>query len=245
MKLKMIVKSLLGKFPGTEKELPVQEDFPPDFDAPTIAIIRSVKPYTLTSSESLESLCSSVRYIIRNQIPGDFVECGVWRGGSVMAMIYTLKELGIADRSIYLYDTFEGMTEPTSTDVDLNGVAAKDLMPGYGWVRVGINEVRQNILSLGYPADKIHFIQGKVEDTLPRQAPPQLALLRLDTDWYESTLHELECLYPRMAKGGVLIIDDYGHFQGARKAVDEYLEKEKIKMYLHRVNYTVRAGVIQ
>jgi O-methyltransferase len=243
--MKKTVKKLISKFFGTKKAPAPQQDFPPDFDVRTIATIRSVKPYTLTSSESLEALCSSVRYIIHNHIPGSFVECGVWKGGSVMAMIYTLKELGVADRSIYLYDTFEGMTEPTSNDIDLNGIPAKELMAGYDWVRVGINEVQQNILSLGYPADKIHFIQGKVEDTLPRHAPAQLALLRLDTDWYESTLHELECLYPRMAKGGILIIDDYGHFQGARKAVDEYFEKEKIKIYLHRINYTVRAGVVQ
>ena len=222
-----------------------REKLPPDFDSQTLAIIQKVRPYTMTAPESLSELCSAVRYLVKNNIAGDFAECGVWKGGSVMAILYTLRDLNVADRNIYLYDTFEGMTEPTNVDVDLNGASAKDLMAGYDWVRVGLNEVQQNILSLGYPADKIHFIQGKVEDTLPCRAPSQLALLRLDTDWYESTLHELECLYPRMVKGGVLIIDDYGHFQGARKAVDEYFEKEKIKMYLHRVNYTVRAGVIQ
>ena len=82
-----------------------------------------------------------------------------------------------------------------------------------------------------------------VEDTIPNQAPKEIALLRLDTDWYESTLHELEHLYPRLVSGGVLIIDDYGHWRGAREAVDEYIDKHKLKLFLTRIDYTGRLCV--
>ena len=92
----------------------------------------------------------------------------------------------------------------------------------------------------GYPAERLHFVEGKVEDTIPEQAPERIALLRLDTDWYESTRHELEHLYPRLSPGGVLIIDDYGHWEGARQAVDEYFKGE---VYLHRIDYTGRLAI--
>jgi len=98
-------------------------------------------------------------------------------------------------------------------------------------------------LSIGYPEQQIHFVEGLVEETLPAEAPEEIALLRLDTDWYSSTKHELEQLYPRLAPGGVLILDDYGHWQGARRAVDEYFAENQITLLLNRVDSTARIGV--
>ena len=103
--------------------------------------------------------------------------------------------------------------------------------------------MKESVGSINYPAHKIHFIKGKVEDTIPEQSPEKIALLRLDTDWYESTKHELIHLFPRLAIGGVIIIDDYGHWQGARKAVDEYLAEHQIALMLHRVDVTARIGI--
>jgi O-methyltransferase len=103
--------------------------------------------------------------------------------------------------------------------------------------------VRQAVLSTGYDAARLHFVKGKVEDTLPAEAPPQICLLRLDTDWYESTRHELRHLYPRLARGGVLIIDDYGHWQGARQATDEYLAEQRIPLLLNRIDYGARIAL--
>jgi hypothetical protein len=94
-----------------------------------------------------------------------------------------------------------------------------------------------------YPQDKLNYVVGKVEDTIPETLPRKIALLRLDTDWYESTLHELNHLYPLLTEGGVLIIDDYGHWQGAKKAVDEYIEKNKLKILLNRIDYTGRIAI--
>ncbi len=107
----------------------------------------------------------------------------------------------------------------------------------------GIEAVRSALLTSDYPEDRLHFVQGPVEETLPDAAPPELALLRLDTDWYESTLHELEHLYPRLAPGGILIIDDYGHWEGCRRAVEEYFARNPPMPLLQRIDYTGRLAV--
>jgi O-methyltransferase len=202
-----------------------------------IEIVESVKPYTLTGEERIAALMNAVRYITENKIRGNIAECGVWRGGSMMAVARALLSHGDSSRHLYLYDTFEGMPEPTEHDKSLNGESAKSLLDrdpvGTGiWCLASIEDVRANILSTGYPEEKVHFIKGKVEETLPSILPDQLALLRLDTDWYESTKHELIHLFPLLDSRGLLIIDDYGHWQGARKATDEYFSEHKLNLYL-------------
>jgi O-methyltransferase len=208
-------------------------------------IISTAKPFTMTSVERMAALINAVNYVIQNGIPGDIAECGVWRGGSMMTIALTLLAHGDRSRSLYLFDTFEGMSQPTGDDRSLDGVSADEQLKrarvGTGiWCYAGLEDVRANILSTGYPADKIHLIEGKVEDTIPRYIPPSLSLLRLDTDWYESTKHELRHLYPILDKKGILIVDDYGHWQGAKKAVDEYFAELGGSVYLHRIDYTGR-----
>ena len=168
-----------------------------------------------------------------------------------MAIAYTLMQLSVSDRNLYLFDTFEGMTEPTDKDISKVGEYASDLLkrskkedPKSIWCYSNIEEVRASVLNTGYSPDKIHFVKGKVEDTIPKKAPQMISLLRLDTDWYESTRHELIHLFPRIAPFGVIIIDDYGHWQGVREAVDEYIRKNNIKILLNRVDYTGRIGVV-
>ncbi|WP_246067703.1 TylF/MycF/NovP-related O-methyltransferase [Changchengzhania lutea] len=213
-------------------------------------IIDEVAQFTLTSYERIVSLIRSIKHVETNNIKGDIVECGVWKGGSMMAALKTLNALKSFNRNIYLYDTFEGMSEPTEYDKSFKGESATDAYKTKDeyWNRIKcfstLNEVQKNIFSIGYPKDKIHFVEGKVEDTIPNvKIPEKIAILRLDTDWYESTLHELEYLFPKLVKGGILIIDDYGHWQGCKKAVDEYLDKNKIEMFLQRIDYTCRMGV--
>lgn len=208
-------------------------------------LIARMRPYTLTSVERMVALSDGIRYVVANDIPGSIVECGVWRGGSTMLAAATLLSLGVSNRDVYLYDTFEGMSEPTNRDISYEGKSAKVLLDadpdktGVG-VRVGLEEVKKNVAQIGYPADRMHFVQGKVEDTIPERMPKGIALLRLDTDWYESTRHELEHLYPLLSPGGVLIVDDYGHWQGARQAVDEYFQRQEKRPYMHRIDYTGR-----
>lgn len=222
---------------------------PVDFDAPAQSIIQGVRAFTMTSPERLFALIEALRYVSRASIPGAVVECGVWRGGSMMAAARTLIECGDQSRALYLFDTFEGMSAPTGRDTAVDGQSADALLkredrsdPRSAWCRAGLEEVKSALASTRY-AGEIHYIAGKVEQTIPDEAPAQIALLRLDTDWYESTRHELEHLYPRLATGGVLIIDDYGHWQGAREAVDEYLAARKIRLLLNRIDYTGRIAV--
>ena len=221
---------------------------PPDFDELTTRIFNAVNPYTMTSPERVAALVEAVRYVVANGIPGDFVECGVWRGGSSMAAALALKELGDESRELWLYDTYEGMSAPTEEDVDISGQTAdrkftqRQLTDDSSeWCRSPIDDVRQNLQSTGYPADKVHFIKGKVQDTIPGQVPAgAVAILRLDTDWYESTRHELTHLFPLLVKSGVLILDDYGYWQGARKAVDEYFAAHDIRPLMGRVDFAGR-----
>jgi O-methyltransferase len=226
---------------------------PEDLDAAATAIWQQVREYTMTSPVRVSALCEAVRYIVRAGIPGDIMECGVWKGGSMMAAALQLQKVGVNDRQLYLFDTFEGMPPPTSADVSTHGVAATEIFGQAGhqstglkqpWEASSLEDVRKVLLSTGYPAANIHLVKGKVEDTVPRAAPQKLALLRLDTDWYESTRHEMTHLFPRLASGGVLLIDDYGYWQGSRKAVDEYIEEHRVRILLCRLDESARIAVV-
>jgi O-methyltransferase len=219
----------------------------PESDRETIAAVRS---FTMTSAERIHAVCEATRYIERNSIPGAVVECGVWRGGSMMAVARTLLSMNVVGRELFLFDTFDGMSVPDQNDVSLVGERASDLIELHEksesdrfWCYAPLDAVKKAVLSTGYPREKVRFVKGRVEETLPREAPEQIALLRLDTDWYESTRHELETLYPRLVRGGVLILDDYGHWQGARKAVDEDIERNGLKLFLSRTDYTGRVAI--
>ena len=219
------------------------------------AIVEQAEPYTITGPQRLHSLVDAVRYCVRREVPGAFAECGVWLGGSVLAMVLTLLDEGITERDIHLYDTFEGMPEPGEVDVSPFDPPARETWQAAqgteapAWPEYFANErfsedaVRELLVGTGYPPERIHLHRGMVEDTIPAAAPAALALLRLDTDWYESTRHELVHLYPRLAAGGVLIVDDYGHWEGARRAVDEYFATEAAPVLLHRVDYTARLAI--
>jgi hypothetical protein len=169
----------------------------------------------------------------------------------MVAVAITLMKLGSRNRDLFLFDTFEGMSEPTSEDVTaVDRTPASILLKrnkrerSHIWAYAPLEDVKDNLQATGYPSERLHFIKGKVEDTVPIYAPDKIAILRLDTDWYESTKHELEQLYPRLASGGVLIVDDYGHWQGARKATDEYFSRPGIDaVLLNRIDTTGRIAI--
>lgn len=229
----------------------VTREYGPDLSAETVATIKSVRPYTMTTVQRIEAVVSATRHVVENGIPGAFVESGVWMGGSIMAAARTLVEMGDTDRDLYLYDTFEGLPEPGEFD----GIAGSDLPADQIYAELNaaagdkpyleapIDVVRANIVRTGYPSDRIHMIAGLVEDTIPSTAPEQIAFLRLDTDWYSSTKVEMETLFPRLSPNGILIIDDYGYLEGARKAVDEYLASYPEPVFLHRIDTSGRLAV--
>lgn len=228
------VNMLLAKANLTLKRK-IKETEDPEF----LRIYSECKSFTMTGEERMFALYKAVDYIVSENIPGDFVECGVWKGGSIMLIIKELLKRNIIDRDIYLYDTFEGMTMPTEKDKSLFGGKnpviewAKQVRGANSeWCYASIEEVRNNVLSLGYPQERIHFVKGKVEETLLSTLPERVALLRLDTDWYESTYKEMVYLFPLLVTKGVLIVDDYGYWEGAKKACDQYFNEKGVKMLM-------------
>ena len=222
------------------------EAFPPDFAEDETRIIRAVRPWTMTSPERIYALIQAVRYLSAAAVPGAIVECGVWKGGSMAAIAKTLLQTQEVSRDLFLFDTFEGMPAPTSHDVDYSGRHASDVLLediGTRCSDAPFEQVQQVLYETGYPRGKIHFVRGRVEETIPAYAPDSIALLRLDTDWYASTRHELVHLFPRLAKGGVLIIDDYGHWKGSRQATDEYFAQNRMPILLNRIDYTGRIAL--
>jgi O-methyltransferase len=221
----------------------------PRFEPWVAQVIEKTRSFTMTSSERVSALCHAVRYVARSKVPGDIVECGVWRGGSMMAAAMTLLIEQDLSRTLYLFDTFEGMPPPTETDREVvSGRLASSRLEKADksaliWARAPLEEVQNNMALTNYPADRTRFIVGKIEDTIPTESPDKIAILRLDTDWYASTRHELIHLYPKLAVGGVLIIDDYGSWEGVRRAVDEYINDNRLRILLHRIDNSGRIAV--
>jgi hypothetical protein len=222
----------------------------PDIASPEFyALCRRCGPYSMTTIDRMYALYEAIGHIERLGLAGAVVECGVWRGGSSMLAALALLQRGSRERDLWLYDTFEGMSEPTEHDVAADGERMTEAWDHYRgnlghpvFAYAGLSEVKANMASTGYPGERIHYVAGKVEDTIPETMPERIALLRLDTDWYESTRHELEHLYPRLQPGGVLIIDDYGAWEGARRAVDEWRAAIPAPPLLYRVDSTGRVG---
>jgi O-methyltransferase len=217
-------------------------------------LLVKIKPHTLTLSSGPEAawaLYQSIEYIVRNRIPGDIVECGVWSGGSMLLAAHALLHFGDSSRRIYLYDTFDGAPRPDECDVRWDGVPVLPTwealrQEGRNWGFGGtVEHVKSVVLASGYPAEQFVFVPGKVEDTLPATLPARISLLRLDTDLYSSTYQELLHLYPVLSIGGILILDDYGGFEGVRAATDRYIAEHQLKLFLSRINAGVRLAVKQ
>ena len=246
--MKTIVKKLLGKL-GYKISKIDNNRYPIDYSKDFIEEYQSIEPYTMTTLERVYALKTAVQYVVNNNISGSYVECGVWKGGSCMMIANTLMQLNALSEEIWLYDTFSGMTNPTNEDIEIEtNLKGMELLDNINkstdklnmWAYAPKDIVIKNMESTGFPTDKIKYIQGKVEETLIKHRPSKIALLRLDTDWYQSTKKELEDLYPLLVNGGVLIIDDYGHFEGAKKAVDEYFKKINQYPLMHRIDYSGR-----
>ena len=211
-----------------------------DIESDVFDIIELVRPFTMTSEDKLIALIFATRHIARTGLSGAIVECGVWRGGSMHAIARTLAQQGVTDRDLYLFDTFTGMTEPTERDVRVDDCRpAAEMLDSSNktkwiWAIASREDVENGLAALPYPQDRFHLVEGPVEETLQDNAPEKIALLRLDTDWYESTAAELEHLYSRLVPGGVLIIDDYGSWQGSKEATDEFFSTVDNPPLLHR-----------
>ena len=202
---------------------------------------------SMQTKDSLYNLWEIGSYLHANQIGGDYVECGVWRGASMQLLASQIQDKSLAPKKIWLYDTYSGMTKPTAADIRLkDGRFAHEL----GWdstefledidyksgvyAYATLNDVKDGFKQLGLSFQDVNFVKGDVLETIPKHCPIEIGLLRVDTDWYQSTKHILTNLYPRVVKGGVVILDDYDYWSGARKAVDEYFSENKIEPLLIR-----------
>lgn len=224
-------------------------DLPPDMEQDFLDDYLKFKSFTMTSIERMYGAYRAIQYIEEKGIEGSIVECGVWKGGTMMIMAEKLKSLNSLKRKLYLYDTYEGMTQPTEKDIDYSG---NDSISRWkksqkteinDWCYASIEEVKNNLTLTKYPSDKIEYVKGKVQDTIPSVMPDKIALLRLDTDWYDSTKHELVHLFPLLQPGGILIIDDYGFWKGQKEAVDEYFKENNVTILLNRIDYSGRIAV--
>ena len=220
-------------------------EFPLDFEPEYINIIKAVKPYTMTSNERLYQLIHCVKYVVENDIPGDFVECGVWRGGSILTMIETLKLINVSDRKIQLFDTFSSddifATKNAVTEDEPFQGSLKEIKESAGIdFSVDLEDVKRVMRETNYPPQNVIFNIGRVEDTITNASIDSISLLRLDTDWYDSTKFQLEELYDKVVPNGIVIFDDYGFWKGHKKAADEFLLKNNIKPLLMRNDWSCR-----
>jgi O-methyltransferase len=255
--LRLLLSHLTGNGKVIEFDSPsaIQTDITgavPEITQHQTEVIRSSSEISMTSTERLWALLKAVEYLEENKICGDIVECGVWRGGSSFLVASELAHRNSLNRGIWMFDTFQGMNSPSEHDARFDLKPARQILEedldsratSNNWGVASLEMARSNLLRSGYPEHKMHFVQGEVEVTLRAQAPQKIALARLDTDWYESTKTELDVLMPRMVRGGVVIVDDYGHWLGARKAVDEFLDSTNPLPLVNRIDYTGRMWVV-
>lgn len=207
--------------------------------------------YTMSSMARLVNTLKACQYVVHNNIPGDFVECGVWRGGNGILAQKVFKLLN-SKRKVWMFDTFEGMTAPTDLDVEQHTQVeakreflSKQTKTHNEWCYASLDDVRKNCIQSGLDLEEFRFIKGDVCQSLRfnENLPAKISVLRLDTDWYESTKSELEILYPKLTNRGVLIIDDYGYWEGARKAVDEYFSTKDYRPLFDVIDSTGRSTV--
>ena len=246
--------NLLNKLTKKSKSQKLQfTDIAIELEERDIELIKLIidKKYTMTSPQRLINTLKSCQYVVKNNIPGDFVECGVWRGGNGILAKKVFEYLG-SNKNVWMFDTFEGMTAPTSVDVAAKTqlAAERHFLDSQkdthnDWCFASLSDVHKNCTDAGLDINSFKFIKGDVCDTLkrPKNIPTEISVLRLDTDWYESTKAELEILYPRLSDRGVLIIDDYGHWEGAKKAVDEYFSSQEYKPLFNVIDRTGRSAI--
>jgi hypothetical protein len=199
-------------------------------------LYRQVRAYTMCSNARLLGLYRGVQYIVKNDVQGDLVECGCARGGSAALLGLTLQRMK-ARRPIWLFDTFTGLPAPTLEDPDF------EIAELYTGTCTGTLEEVQGLFTRLHLMNDVHFVQGLFQETLVTTSLPAIALLHLDGDWYESVKVCLDNLYDEVVPGGVIQFDDYGYWKGARKAVDEFLERRAVKVSLERLDYSGRAFI--
>lgn len=225
---------------------------PAELGVEVIELINEVHSKILThsSKQRLYATALAIEYVKRKGLSGAFVECGIWKGGNALVAKKAADAIGDS-REFFLYDTYTGHLPPGERDVSLeNGTHAVEkyqtIVESSGsWGAVSVEEVKENFHSHGVSLKNVNFIAGDMMATLldPSLIPGRVSVLRLDTDWYEPTKLQLETFWPILEKGGVLLLDDYGHWAGSKAAVDEYFAENGIDVFLTFTDWSGRAAV--
>ncbi len=190
--------------------------------------------HTMVGRARLENVAACLETIRRERVPGDLIECGVWRGGVTVFMRGFLKAFGIGDRTVWVADSFAGPPPPS-----LPQDAGNDLsFAKYPMLAISLESVQDVFARYDLLDGQVRFLPGWFKDTLPCAPIERLALLRIDGDLYESTWDALSALYPRLSAGGFVIVDDYHCIPGCRQAVDEYRQREGIATPLDAIDWT-------
>ena len=224
-----------------------QENYLAEIEESDFNFLKKINKFTMSTPANHWTIIQSLQHIKKNNIEGDLVECGVYKGGNIILFDYLLEKYQLS-KKIFAYDTFEGMSEPSDIYIHIKNNLPSQTKKNYEknnivWCYASLDEVKNNIKKFNLQFEnKFKFIKGDVLKTLKVKdnLPEKISLLRLDTDFYESTKIELEVLFPRLVKNGILIIDDYGHWKGAKKAVDEYFNLKENFKWLHRIDYASR-----
>ncbi len=230
--------------------------FPSELSKDECEIIEDVldNQLTMVSLAGIVSTLLSVKYVLENSIEGDFVECGVWRGGNAIVAARMIKRYE-SSKHCWLFDTFSGMTTPGQEDTPTRGdfkvqeffdsKSSKNKSEEINlWCYASLEEVLKNFSDRGLMNQTVHLVKGDVINTLKQDMlPKKISVLRLDTDWYKSTKVELEILWPRIPIGGCLIVDDYGYWNGSRLAVDEYFKELLYRPLFNVIDKNIRSGV--
>ncbi len=247
--MKKFIKDSLGKLGLQISRIDRKIKYPVEFTKRDIEIFNYVneRDLTMIGQQRMFSNILIAKWITQNELDGDFVECGVWRGGSTLLVKMIFEEYG-NNSKVWLFDTFKGMTEPTDDDINFVGQPArhkylKSRKSDYvNWVYASYQEVKENFIRSGVKIEDCEFVIGDVLKTIKDYDDKikKISFLRLDTDWYESTKIELDYFYPKIVKDGFLVIDDYGHWGGSRKATDEYLSEKKIHKFKNMIDFSCR-----
>ena len=179
-----------------------------------------VLAHSMAGNKRLLNIQTLAEDVIDKNIPGDFIETGVWRGGACIFMSAVLRAYGVTDRNVYVCDSFQGLPPPKDHEYPVDRGDTHHTAP---FLAVNLEQVQQNFEGYDLLTDQVKFVKGWFSDTLPTLAVEKLAILRLDGDMYESTIVALENLYPKLSVGGYVIVDDYG-LPNCRRAIADYRE---------------------
>ena len=225
----------------------IRYDFPPQPDSankttsPQRALDRAEgrdwppQGETMIGFRRLDNLEMCIRNVVDDGVPGDLIECGVWRGGATIFMRAALDAFGNADKLVWVADSFQGLPKPDTANYPAD---KGDLSSWFDELAIPLEEVKSNFARYGLLDDRVRFLEGWFKDTLPTAPVEQLSVLRIDGDLYQSTIEALRNLYPKVAPGGYVIIDDFGAIEACAQAVQDYRSENGVSEDLRKIDWT-------